>query len=271
MSDVTSQNSNKTASGGASGGIPPSNTNVGANNAPNQGAVTPAPAIIPQENATNSPQPQATVSQKSNVAFHSANITPKKDIFAEQNQKDADKKTKADAKRKKTLKVIYITGGVILAVLLAWLIIWLIMRASYNADITNPDKNEQGQAIGVTEADKVLERNDGDMNKVQEYFDSQIDKEKNIEKKNDIVIMSMQYYAESGDYERAIEASKQADLEKMTQWQSANYTMVLFNSYVSTEDYESAEYWNNYYNNMYPESLELDNNYDEEIEEVNND
>lgn len=266
MSDVTSQKSNKTASGGAVGGTTSNIPNSGGN--PNLAGARPAPAAQPAEQI-NTEDPNAHLKAAgSGVAFHSANIAPKQDIFAEQNQINAEKKAQADAKRKKILRIVFITAGIIVAILLAWLIIWLITHLAYNSDITNPDKNEQGQAIGVTKADEILEKNDGNMDKVQEYFDQQIDKEGNTEKKNEIVVMAMEYYIEAADWERAIKASELAEVDKMTQGQLAKYTLMLFNSYISIDDPDKAFYWNDYYNELYPETIELEDSDGETMEEA---
>lgn len=186
----------------------------------------------------------------------------KPDYFGKHNEELAKKAAKKQEARKIIFRVGIILGIILAVLLVGWFVYWLIFQVILRPDITASSGDEQDTPIAIVEAGKIYDNNPDNQQKVDEYFDKNINSARSEYEKNQTVILQMSFLLNYDDpYEAIIEASKKANVETMDISQIGEYSGMLYNAYSSIEDSESANYWYNYgqehgYASQYPDGYE---------------
>lgn len=173
----------------------------------------------------------------------------KPDFFGKHNEELAEKAANKKKRRKILIKIGVVLGIILTVALVGWFLYWLLFQVIFRPDITQSSGDSANTPIAIVEARKIYDNDSGNRQKVDEYFNKNINSARSEYEKNQLVLLQIEFAANypTDEYPNAVvEAAKKANVETMSEEQISVYCGQLFNAYKSLEDTENAEYWYDY-------------------------
>lgn len=222
-------------------------------------------------------EPTTVQKQKPEIQFdstvgskNSQRINP----FAEQNAKAEAKKaekTQRRSKNRKTLKVVSLIFGVIIlaAGITAGIIVW--QQKSHTDQPSDAELLEQTEkqkeelvaengnyAFGSNAAVELQQEinnivaSGANAAEINAFFNNKIQNTTSDREKNNLIILEIQVYIQTGAYENAVNTSTEISETALTPYQASIYYSSLYSAYMGINQPETA----NYYYDLFAQAIE---------------